>query len=556
MSTLNSSEPRAQQSDLSQAEQSQTELDQIPEKIQSSLDQISNLPSSLPFPYNGSLHSPNTLASEAHPAIASPGISPSLSTRLQLQTNHIEEQKKRQELAVGPTSNTIVAEAPQQTVFNAGLPVRSSSMRSIFGSRNRRSDSLSPASAISSPGLGPLADMTPLPSPVSAWGTSGFGRSSIESDLDPEATVAGQTRDSPPEPIAFSRTSPKKKRIPDNHEQIYNANAAAHARNRSLSEYVPEGMQIPRSRNIVVSTSGAPPIGQSSFSPLDDDHMRREQYLAMQRGLAILIPKPPTPPESNEGKDGDGRESSPTTPGALQGALPLVYEAYMVEGGKLRKWRALRELGKGTFSTVMLATSEQLNNIEASVDQTAVEDLVSPKPLVAVKICEQGPAGGADEKKIETSIKREMEIMKSINHPSLVHLIAFNTCERQTFLVLNYCPGGDLFELANSELDILTPSLIRRMFSELVSAVRCLHEQYIVHRDIKLESRCCVHKGCALGYANSRSRCPCQSTNSCLLCDEQLAIIFKAGCDFDRSWSRTLDTPTAQFATPRYQVRK
>ncbi|KAM0795906.1 kinase-like domain-containing protein [Usnea florida] len=263
--------------------------------------------------------------------------------------------------------------------------------------------------------------------------------------------------------------------------QIYNANAAAYAKNRSVSEYVPEGMQIPRSRNIVVSTSGGPPITTSLSPP--DDHMHREQYLAIQRGLAISIVKPPTPPDSNRGADSTELESPPSSPKVAEGPVPVRYEAQMVHGGKLRSWRGLRQLGKGTFSTVMLATSE-------GIDKSIIleEGQVSAKSLVAVKICGQGPAGGADEKKIETSIKRELEIMKSIHHPSLVHLKAIKMCERQVFLVLGYCAGGDLFDLASRKLDTLTPSLIRRMFSELVAAVRYLHLQYIVHRDIKLEN--------------------------------------------------------------------
>ena len=211
--------------------------------------------------------------------------------------------------------------------------------------------------------------------------------------------------------------------------------------------------------------------------------MHREQYLAIQRGLAVSMTKPPTPPDSNQGADSAGLESPPPSPKLAKGPLPLLYEAHMVHGGKLRRWRGLRQLGKGTFSTVMLATSEGMDK-----STTLEEHQVSPKSLVAVKICEQGPAGGADEKKIEISIKRELEIMKSIHHPSLVHLKAVRICERQAFLILGYCAGGDLFELASLKIEILTPSLIRRIFSELVAAVQYLHLQYIVHRDIKLES--------------------------------------------------------------------
>ena len=376
-----------------------------------------------------------------------------------------------------------------QTVFNAGLPVRSSSIRSAFSSR-RRADSLTPSSALSSPGVGPLADMTPLPSPISGWGSPGYGRRSIDEELGNATSIpmlAEEDGQVLPEPMDFSRASPKKRKIPlmardmtSEQVQIYNANAAAYTKNRSVSEYVPEGMQIPRSRNIVVSTSGAPSITASLSPP--DEHMHREQYLAIQRGLAIASSKPPTPPDSNQGADSADLESPPSSPQA-KGPLPLLYEANMIHGGKLRRWRGLRQLGKGTFSTVMLATSEGMDE-----STTLNEDQVNPKSLVAVKICEQGPAGGADEKKIEISIKRELEIMKSIHHPSLVHLKAVKMCERQAFLILNYCPGGDLFELASLKLEILTPSLIRRIFSELVAAVRYLHSQYIVHRDIKLES--------------------------------------------------------------------
>jgi len=298
--------------------------------------------------------------------------------------------------------------------------------------------------------------------------------------------------------------------IADSPEQarIYEANAAAHSRNRSISEYVPEGMQVPKSRNIVVSTSSAPSISQQSFSP-PEDHMHREQYLAVQRGLAISIPKPPTPPDSNTGKESDDLERLSSGLSPSKGLALPVYEAHTVSGGRLKKWRALRQLGKGTFSNVMLATSEGVDGTDAVLKN---EDDVNPKSLVAVKICEQGPAGGADEKKIGVSIKRELEIMKSINHPSLVHLKAVNMCERQAYLVLNYCAGGDLFELANMNLDVLTPGLIRRMFTELVGAVRCLHSQYIVHRDIKLES---MYKAYRYDVGtNIRCRCSCQSSNS------------------------------------------
>ena len=79
--------------------------------------------------------------------------------------------------------------------------------------------------------------------------------------------------------------------------------------------------------------------------------------------------------------------------------------------------------------------------------------------------------------------------MKDLHHPSLIDLRAFHMEETRMILVLGYCAGGDLFDIASEHPELLKAPLIKRIFSEQVMAVKYLHEHGIVHRDVKLESR-------------------------------------------------------------------
>ncbi|KAI6246660.1 Serine/threonine-protein kinase PRR1 [Erysiphe necator] len=175
------------------------------------------------------------------------------------------------------------------------------------------------------------------------------------------------------------------------------------------------------------------------------------------------------------------------------------FEALCKEDKKLIRWRGLQLIGEGTFSRVILATSAISDEVSFN-GRHLVNQHLKPLPhkpfserkksdkLVAVKICEYVANGCESGNFMEISAKREIEILKDINHPSIVHLKAWSIEETRTILILDYCPGGDLFKVASEHHDILVPDLVRRIFAELVAAVQYLHARKIVHRDIKLEN--------------------------------------------------------------------
>lgn len=448
--------------------------------------------------HNALFHTIDTTSPQTLPTIDSPHApTPTpLSAGLCLQTDAPAKLQPHHPIlySAAPT----VEPHPQQTTSATGVPVRSSSVRSILSTSQHRRSSLSPASAVSSPGIGPVVDITPLPSPTVSWGSTGlWKRWKDHQEMQDSISEAGDLSNSLPslqDSNDFAHLSPQiehKSSSIGRDAQIFNINASAHARNRSLSNSLSSAFQPPRSPSILASDAKYP-LHEETFSP-PGKYLHREEYLAVKRGLTLPVFKPLTPPTSTRDTDSSGVGSAPPSPPAIK-KTPTFYEARLIRSGKLKRWREIGYLGGGAFSTVMLAVSaraddENKANPSAGGFPTAFEDVrLDPKNLVAVKICEHGPAGGADEKRVEISLERELDILKSIDHPCLAHLKAVSILDQRAFLMLSYCPGGDLYLLASTKPKLLIPSLIRRIFTELISAVRHLHSQYIVHRDIKLES--------------------------------------------------------------------
>ena len=429
------------------------------------------------------------------------------------------------DLSQKPSSLTSTSTDADSTLSHSmsamAIPRRTPSIRALL---HTSAGSLSPGSAYSSPQLAALLDMTPLPSPIgtggSSWklgirsrasstnSTTHLSASSATLSASTSNSIPTPTTTSPPQREAYPGLQPwpaldQENRPIDNIKR--SEEQSGHARTRSLSEYVPNGIQLPKPRQVAASGTH---VAQEIF----DQGMKREEYLAAQRGLTPTSAKPPTPPSNIEAYDSADDIDEPTA----KRQRTEVYKVTNLNQTAPRKYKSIRLLGQGTFSKVFLAV-RQVDSGDDGVDYskegtTLAGVKIRSQRLVAVKVVESGPAGGANAERVEVSLRREVEIMKAVNHPSLVHLKGFSAeAGVRALLVINYCPGGDLFELASSKLSYLTPSLVRRIFSELVSAVRYLHLKYIVHRDIKLESMR-TYEGCERDNTDSVCRCSSQHT--------------------------------------------
>ncbi|ROT63496.1 NUAK family SNF1-like kinase 1 [Penaeus vannamei] len=106
------------------------------------------------------------------------------------------------------------------------------------------------------------------------------------------------------------------------------------------------------------------------------------------------------------------------------------------------------------------------------------------RPQVAIKTIKKA--------KIETEqdlirIRREIQIMSSVQHPQIIHIYEVFENREKMVLVMEYAAGGELYDYL-SERKVLSEDEARRVFRHVASATYYCHKHKICHRDLKLEN--------------------------------------------------------------------
>lgn len=145
------------------------------------------------------------------------------------------------------------------------------------------------------------------------------------------------------------------------------------------------------------------------------------------------------------------------------------FNAGVVLGGR---YQTVSPLNHGSFGLVFMAKdleTDEMVAIKCLTKNTAAD--------------EAGLAFAIDERSEELALHSRLG-----QHPNIVNLLTSFETDAHVYLVLEFCPNGDLYEAIMAETGPKETEHVRRFMFELIDAVSYLHSKGIYHRDIKPEN--------------------------------------------------------------------
>uniref|UniRef100_G1RC98 Serine/threonine-protein kinase 36 n=1 Tax=Nomascus leucogenys TaxID=61853 RepID=G1RC98_NOMLE len=151
----------------------------------------------------------------------------------------------------------------------------------------------------------------------------------------------------------------------------------------------------------------------------------------------------------------------------------------------MEKYHVLEMIGEGSFGRVYKGRRKYSAQV------------------VALKFI---PKLGRSEKELR-NLQREIEIMRGLRHPNIVHMLDSFETDKEVVVVTDYAEG-ELFQILEDD-GKLPEDQVQAIAAQLVSALYYLHSHRILHRDMKPQNILLAKGGgiklCDFGFARAMS---------------------------------------------------
>jgi len=138
---------------------------------------------------------------------------------------------------------------------------------------------------------------------------------------------------------------------------------------------------------------------------------------------------------------------------------------------QINNYVLLKEIGKGSTGTVYEANNT-LNQKKVAVKSISCKKL--------------------ENKRLYDNFKRELQLLQRLNHENIIKIVGLEKTVNNTYLILEYCNGGSLFEYLLYHNNVLKTPIpeknIQFILNQIIRGLEYMHRNKTIHRDIKLEN--------------------------------------------------------------------
>ena len=139
---------------------------------------------------------------------------------------------------------------------------------------------------------------------------------------------------------------------------------------------------------------------------------------------------------------------------------------------KLDEYILARVLGKGTFGEVLL--TQKVND---SINFYATKKM--KKELV-------------EDPRYTKYFNNEISILRKLKHENIIRLENLKVTKNNYYIIMEFCNGGSLSQCLNKYKEIyhrpFTEEIVQHLMKQIINAVKYIHSQGIIHRDLKLDN--------------------------------------------------------------------